>query len=153
MRSGEGETIIRRSWYRRPGMLRYTRVLYRGKAVVPGGEMEHEAQEAGSIGVQGAFASNSMHYTSPYTHQRHRLTTLFSLSLFLSQTHVQTHTLTHTISLVNVSSSFRYVRDQIFSDSTRAGFPSDSDGHCHGLPVASTRPNSTRSWLVHVWMT
>lgn len=72
-------------------MLRYTRVLYRGKAVVPGGEMEHEAQEAGSIGVQGAFASNSMHYTSPYTHQRHWLTTP-PLSLFLSQTHVHTHT-------------------------------------------------------------
>lgn len=99
MRSGEGETIIRRSWYRRPGMLRYTRVLYRGKAVVPGGEMEHEAQEAGSIGVQGAFASNSMHYTSPYTHQRHRLTTLFSLSLSFSLKHTYRHTHLHTLSL------------------------------------------------------
>ncbi|KOC68590.1 hypothetical protein WH47_06381 [Habropoda laboriosa] len=49
-------------------MLRYTRVLYPGKAVVPVGEMEHEAQEARSIGVQGAFASNSMHYTSLSTH-------------------------------------------------------------------------------------
>lgn len=123
-------------------MLRYTRVLYRGKAVVPGGEMEHEAQEAGSIGVQGAFASNSMHYTSPYTHQRHWLTTPPPLSLSFSLKH--TYTLTHAISLVNVSSSFRYVRDQIFSDSTRAGFPSDADGHCHGLPVAPTKPNSTR---------
>lgn len=47
-----------------PSMLRYTRVLYPGKAVVPAGEMEYEAQEARSIGVQGAFASNSMHYTT-----------------------------------------------------------------------------------------
>ena len=30
-------------------------------------------RKPGSIGVQGAFASNSMHYTSPYTH--HQLTT------------------------------------------------------------------------------
>lgn len=37
--------------------------------MVPVGEMEHEAQEARSIGVQGAFASNSMHYTSQTTHQ------------------------------------------------------------------------------------
>lgn len=27
------------------------------------GEMEHEAREARPIGAQGAFASNSMHYT------------------------------------------------------------------------------------------
>lgn len=47
------------------------------------GEMEHEAQEAGSIGVQGAFASNSMHYTSQYTHHRHWLTTLLPGKRFL----------------------------------------------------------------------
>lgn len=29
--------------------------------------MEHEAREARPIGAQGAFASNSMHYTSTYT--------------------------------------------------------------------------------------
>ena len=53
----------------------HTRVLHRGKAAaVPVGEMEHEAhRKPGSIGVQGAFASNSMHYTSLYTH--HQLTT------------------------------------------------------------------------------
>lgn len=44
-----------------PGIIpRYTREGGDGPL---GGEMEHEAREARPIGAQGAFASNSMHYT------------------------------------------------------------------------------------------
>lgn len=49
--------------------LRYRARASRGipgkEAAVLGGEMEHEAREARPIGAQGAFASNSMHYTYP----------------------------------------------------------------------------------------